>query len=101
MELSGRGKLPGLYKMIPLETALDYVQKNNFLVIAFHVSSGEEKIKKFDPKMVKDAESKMTTVFIGPEGGWTDGEILDAVSHGTNQVASDAIFNAFGVQSDL
>jgi len=75
-EQSGRGKLPGLYKMISLEVALDYVQKNNFLAVAFHVNNDEkENVKKFDLKMIENTGSKMTTVFIGPEGGWTENEI--------------------------
>ena len=66
-EQSGHGKLPGLYEVISLETALDDIKKNNFFAITFDKSG-----KKFDPKI---ANPTMTTVFIGPEGGWSDAEI--------------------------
>ncbi len=79
-EQSGHGKLPGLYKMISLEMALEDVKKNNFFAVAFHV--GEEFAgKKFDSKF---AHKDMTTVFIGPEGGWTENEI--------------ALFKKYGVE---
>ena len=69
-EQSGHGKLPGLYDVISLETALEGGKKDKFPSIAFHVS--EDEGKKFDPKTV---DPKMTAVYIGPEGGWSDAEV--------------------------
>lgn len=66
-EQSGHGKLPGLYEVISLETALNDIKKNNFFAITFDKSG-----KKFDSKI---ANPTMTTVFIGPEGGWSETEI--------------------------
>jgi 16S rRNA (uracil1498-N3)-methyltransferase len=66
-EQCGRAKLPGLYEVITLENALDDIKKNEFFAITFDKSG-----KKFDPKIINP---KMTTVFIGPEGGWSDNEI--------------------------
>ncbi|HAO64534.1 TPA: hypothetical protein DCQ44_00965 [Candidatus Taylorbacteria bacterium] len=66
-EQSGRAKLPGLYEVITLETALQQVEKDKFFAIAFHKDG-----KKFDPKI---ADPKMNAVFIGPEGGWSEAEL--------------------------
>ena len=66
-EQSGHAKLPGLYEVISLQTALEQVEKDKFFAIAFHKDG-----KKFDPKI---ADPKMNAVFIGPEGGWSDAEI--------------------------
>lgn len=66
-EQSGRGKLPGLYEVVSLETALNDIKKHNFFAITFDKGG-----KKFDPKI---ADPTMTTVFIGPEGGWSEAEI--------------------------
>jgi len=32
--------------------------------------------------------------------GWNNRDILDAVNHGTTQVSSDMIFNAFKIDTD-
>jgi len=32
--------------------------------------------------------------------GWQDSEILEATFHGTSQVASDMVFNAFKIEND-
>jgi len=64
----------------------------------------EEKDKaliKFVLKVVKD--SKSTTADDMEklrQLGWTDRDILDAVNHGTTQVSSDMIFNAFKIDAD-
>lgn len=53
-------------------------------------------------KLVRDARS------ITPEEvqtlrdqGWSDAEILEASFHGTSQVGSDKLFNAFRIESDF
>jgi hypothetical protein len=33
--------------------------------------------------------------------GWSDGDILDAVTHGARMVAGDIIINAFKVERDF
>lgn len=66
-EQSGRGKLPELRQITTLEAALEDITKNNLTAIAFHLEG-----KKFDAKIT---DKTMTTVFIGPEGGWTENEI--------------------------
>ncbi|HEY6095139.1 MAG TPA: hypothetical protein VIU93_09340 [Gallionellaceae bacterium] len=33
--------------------------------------------------------------------GWSDGDILDAVSHGARNVAADIVFNAFKIENDM
>jgi len=52
-------------------------------------------------KVVKDSKSitetdmnKLRTL------GWQDSEILEATFHGTSQVASDMVFNAFKIEND-
>jgi uncharacterized peroxidase-related enzyme len=33
--------------------------------------------------------------------GWSDGDIMDAVSHGARNVAADIVFNAFKIDNDI
>jgi len=33
--------------------------------------------------------------------GWSDGDILDAVSHGARNKAADIIFNTFKIENDF
>ncbi len=61
----------------------------------------EKELVKFVLKVVNDSRSttaddmeKLRTL------GWTDKDILDATNHGTTQVSSDMIFNAFKIDAD-
>ena len=65
-EQSGRTRLPTLGEVSSLENAL---LEKNVKCIAFHLSG-----EKFDSQ--KFSNEKMLGVLIGPEGGWTDEEIL-------------------------
>jgi AhpD family alkylhydroperoxidase len=52
-------------------------------------------------KIVKDSNSiSAEDLDIVRNAGWTDAEIFEASFHGTSQVASDILLNAFKVESD-
>ena len=61
----------------------------------------EKELVKFVLKVVQNAHSvqakdveKLRTL------GWDDGDIMDATIHGTSQVSSDMLFNAFKIDAD-
>jgi AhpD family alkylhydroperoxidase len=61
----------------------------------------EIELIKFVLKVVKDSKSTTAKDMDHLRAlGWTDKDILDATQHGTSQVASDMIFNAFKIEPD-
>ncbi|MBI5153544.1 MAG: RNA methyltransferase [Parcubacteria group bacterium] len=66
-EQSGRSVLPKLQIPMGFEQAV-HEAKLNGTTLFFDVSG-----KEFDKKMIKDSEK--VNIFIGPEGGWNEGEI--------------------------
>ena len=53
-------------------------------------------------KVVKDSHSVQKADMDILKGlGWSDADIMDATYHGTTQVSSDKIFNAFKIESDM
>lgn len=61
----------------------------------------EKELIKFVLKVVKDSKSTTAEDMHHLRSlGWTDKDILDAVHHGTSQVASDMLFNAFQIDPD-
>ncbi len=71
-EQSGRAYLPHLHDTMNFESALDFA-KNHF-----------KRTVLFDPKgtLFQSGKETSVAVFIGPEGGFTDKEILTAQSKG-------------------
>lgn len=43
---------------------------------------------------------KSSDISILKEMGWTDGDILDAATHGARNMAADVVFNAFKIEKD-
>lgn len=61
----------------------------------------DKELVKFVLKVVKDSHSTTAEDMDKLRGlGWSDRDILDAVNHGTSQVSSDMIFNAFKIDPD-
>lgn len=61
----------------------------------------EKELIKFVLKVVKDSRSTTAADVEHLRSlGWTDKDILDAANHGTSQVASDMLFNAFQIDPD-
>lgn len=61
----------------------------------------EIELIKFVLKVVKNSKSTTAEDMDHLRSlGWTDKDILDATQHGTSQVASDMIFNAFKIEQD-
>jgi 16S rRNA (uracil1498-N3)-methyltransferase len=65
-EQSGRGMVPHLSEPMTLQTALSLPGRKVF----FHVSSADAPISSDEP----------VTLFIGPEGGWSDSEVQQAMA---------------------
>ncbi len=66
-EQSGRGIVPVLHKALVFEKALDSAKKND-INLFFDFSGGD-----FDEAAI--VGKKKVGIFIGPEGGWGDGEV--------------------------
>lgn len=75
-EQSGRGILPELQQIISLDEALDQIEKEKILAVAFHLDEGLMEATDFiSQKLNKQSSSLKVAIFIGPEGGWNDTEI--------------------------
>lgn len=71
-EQSGRGKLPVLRQAMKFEEAVEVAKKNDFNL--FLDASGSQ-LKNFKLKNLKTI-----SVWVGPEGGWTDSEMENVKS---------------------
>lgn len=61
----------------------------------------EKELIRFVLKVVKDSKSTTAEDMNHLRSlGWSDKDILDAVNHGTSQVAADMLFNAFQIDPD-
>ncbi len=61
----------------------------------------DKELVKFVLKVVKDSKSTTADDMEKLRKlGWKDRDIMDAVNHGTTQVSSDMIFNAFKIDAD-
>ena len=65
-EQSGRGIIPGISEQISFEQAIEQAKENN-LNLFFDISG--ESIKSYE------AKPRKIGLFVGPEGGWSDGEL--------------------------
>lgn len=74
-EQSGRGDVPRISESMRLPEAIGFVREQGVEVLAFHT----EGVRFQD---VPDIKSQAIAVFIGPEGGWSDAELL--VFHDNN-----------------
>ena len=63
-------------------------KEKQMLILVMKVIENSNSVTADDLKTVRDL-------------GWSDGDILDAVNHGTSQVGSDMIINAFKVEDDV
>lgn len=73
VEQCGRGVVPDIREPVDFERALSEAPKTN---VFFHLGATDERWK----KQVNSASE--IGVWIGPEGGWTDGEAEKALKHG-------------------
>ncbi len=67
-EQSGRGSVPEILPIMSLEKAIDFSSRGVTSMVAFHTEGDM-----FDRSSL-DSKSALG-LFIGPEGGWSDGEI--------------------------
>lgn len=59
----------------------------------------EQALVRLALKVVRDANGVTGADLDGPRGlGWSDGDIFDALNHGTRQAAADALLNALHVE---
>jgi len=88
-EQSGRGIVPELSDALSFEKALAHAKKNdaNFFFHTAHAGAGEEKISTA-PDLVPEKnlpasrEDARVGIFIGPEGGWSNDEVVAARNAG-------------------
>ncbi len=73
-ELSGRSTTPEINEITKFEKAIE-------------ISKGEKIIFDIDGKKIEDKNNQEISIFVGPEGGWTENEINLAKEKGT-RVAS-------------
>lgn len=71
-ELSGRGTMMYVEPVIKFSESIKQAKKND--VNLFFAPGGKE----FVPNQTIDNKAQKVGLFIGPEGGWSDGEILIA-----------------------
>ena len=71
-EQCGRNTLPEVFDIFPFEEAIDSAADQK---IIFHIDDG---IQEFKP----DLKAQSINIFVGPEGGFTEKEILIAKEHG-------------------
>jgi len=71
-EQSGRSMAPDLFETFPFEEAINSQAEHK---IIFHLGEG---VKDFNP----DTKAQTVNIFVGPEGGFTDKEIMLAQEHG-------------------
>jgi 16S rRNA (uracil1498-N3)-methyltransferase len=67
-EQSGRVTLPVIFEVTDLKAAVSQATKENDVCIAFHTVDNLPEVSPKSPNNV--------AVFVGPEGGWTEKEIL-------------------------
>jgi 16S rRNA (uracil1498-N3)-methyltransferase len=89
-EQSGRGDVPQIHRIMPLDEAVQSAQEAGRNTIAFH-TEGE-----MFHKDVIQKNKYPISVFIGPEGGWSDSEIemfhksnVEVVTLGTQVLRSE------------
>ncbi len=82
-EQSGRGIMPLLHDTRNLEDAIAHAQEQNINLIAFHLDGDAFNLdhvlhnqSKLEKSLGISSEHKKSGILIGPEGGWSDNEIL-------------------------
>lgn len=81
-EQAGRGKIPPLYPHQPLVQALAAaIASGGFLLLAW------EQETSLDIKAALDSsDAKVIHLFVGPEGGWAENEVVSARERGAHSI---------------
>ncbi len=83
-EQSGRGKVPVISQPVPFKAALYAAGVNNLSLISWENEKEKNLTTALAGLTAESVEPSRSgiAIFIGPEGGFTEGEIIDAVSAG-------------------
>lgn len=79
----GRSLVPEVTQVMAFEKALEYAKKLDVILIPYELSEGIEKTKALVAS-IKPGQD--IGVFIGPEGGFEEGEIVEAVRAGASAI---------------
>lgn len=80
---SGRGVVPEVFAPITFLEGLNYAQQNDLCALIPYEKEYEVGIR----KVLNSTEAKSFGIFIGPEGGFTEQEIQEALHQGVHSVS--------------
>lgn len=81
---SKRAIIPEVKEVMSYKEALNYAKKLNMVLIPYELSEGMAETKKCVDEAVK---KESVGIFIGPEGGFAEEEITDAVNIGASPIS--------------